>query len=136
MNYGFNDNKSRVDMTTGVDQADLSSFVRYDKGTKNITASSFKVSSARKFKENIHPTVFNGLATINKVEVVDYNYIDDTSKAPKVGLIADDCPAILAAPDRMSLDMNNCIGVLMKAVQELSNKVEILEKRVKELESL
>lgn len=95
--------------------------------TGNITAPGFIVSSSRKVKENINSTIIDGVETLMKVRVVDFNYKDDKNKVPKVGLIAEDSPDILVTPEKDAMDTGNCIGVLMKAVQELIVRVDYLE---------
>ena len=96
-----------------------------------LQATSFEATSARKYKENIYPTHFSGLGVLSNVDIVDFNYKSDINKNPKVGLIADDCPAILATPERDAMDMMNCIGILMKSVQELNDKVDKLESLIR-----
>lgn len=102
--------------------------------TGSMTASSFNATSARDKKENIEKTKIKALELLNTVEVVDFNFKDDKDKVPKVGFIADDTDSILATPEHNQMDVTNCVGVLIKAVQELTDKNNLLEKRIKELE--
>ena len=79
--------------------------------------------SKRELKENIHSFTQSALDLINKTNIVDFNYKDDINKNYKVGFIADDTDSILSTSQHDRMDMYNCIGVLLKAVQELDNKV-------------
>lgn len=101
----------------------------------SITAPGFYVSSSRKVKENINPTKVNGEDMINSVSVVDFNYIDDETHAPKVGFIAEDTDPLFSTKERKAMDSANCIGILMKAVQELSMKVKNLTSELENLTS-
>lgn len=103
--------------------------------TGNIYAPGFYVSSSRKVKENINPTKVSGEDMINSVSVVDFNYIDDESKSPKVGFIAEDTDPLFSTRERKAMDSANCIGILMKAVQELSTKVKNLTSELETLAS-
>ena len=94
-------------------------------------ATSFVATSSRKLKKDIAPTLISALDLVNDVEIVDFKFKDDEKETPHVGFIAEDTPEILSTPDKNSIDYTNCIGVLMKAVQELSTKVEELEKKIK-----
>lgn len=99
----------------------------------NIYANGFYATSSRKYKENIEKTSSSALDIIKQTEVVNFNYINDENKTPKIGIIAEDAPDILVSPDKGSIDTSNCIGVLLKACQELNERVEALEKEVTEL---
>ena len=101
----------------------------------DLYASGFYVSSSRKVKENINPTKVSGEDMINSVSVVDFNYIDDESKSPKVGFIAEDTDPLFSTRERKVMDSANCIGILMKAVQELSTKVKNLTSELETLTS-
>ena len=109
--------------------------VHSDSPGGNIYASGFCVSSSRKVKENIEPTKVSGEDMINSVNVVDFNYIDDETHAPKVGFIAEDTDPLFSTRERKVMDSANCIGILMKAVQELSTKVKNLTSELETLAS-
>lgn len=96
-----------------------------------IQATSFTASSSRKVKREINPTLISALDVINSTDVVDFKYIDDFEDIPHVGFIAEDTDSILSTPDKNGMDYTNCIGVLIKAVQELSKKVDSLESKIK-----
>lgn len=117
--------------------ADIDKYLPLSGGTctGNIYAPGFYVSSSRKVKENINPTKVSGEDMINSVSVVDFNYIDDESKSPKVGFIAEDTDPLFSTRERRAMDSANCIGILMKAVQELSTKVKNLTSELETLTS-
>jgi hypothetical protein len=84
-------------------------------------------ASSRKLKENIKYYKDSALDVINSTEVVSFNYKNDEQKAYKVGFIAEDTDPILSTKEKDKIDINNCIGMLIKSIQELSNKVSLLE---------
>ena len=98
-----------------------------------IQANEFVANSSRKVKENIHPTVVSALDLIDKVAVVDFNYITDEEKKPHIGFIAEDTDPLLSTPHQKGMDYTNCIGTLIKAVQEITKGIEKLEKRLDEM---
>lgn len=102
---------------------------------KSIECPGFYVSSSRTVKENIRLTTVSGEDLINSVNVVDFNYIDDETHAPKVGFIAEDTNPLFSTQEQKSMDSANCIGILMKAVQELSTKVKNLTEKLDSLTS-
>lgn len=79
----------------------------------------FNATSKRIFKENIAVVSYSALDIIDTVCVSSFNFKEDLSKSYKVGFIADDTHEILSGKDHDKMDMNNCIGMLLKAVQEL-----------------
>lgn len=97
----------------------------------NIYASGFYVSSLRSLKENIEPTKVKATDLINSQEIVDFNYKADKDKVHKIGLIADDSDPLFLDKKGETVDLYNTCGILMKAVQELSKRVEELEQKLK-----
>lgn len=95
--------------------------------------SGYYVNSSRTVKENIAPTSISGEELINSVNVVDFNYISDEKHYPKVGFIAEDTDPLLSTPEQKTMDQSNCIGVMMKAIQELSAKVRTLTNKLESL---
>ena len=99
-------------------------------GNSDITASGFYVSSLRSLKENIEPTKVKATDLINSQEIVDFNYKADEDKVHKVGLIADDSDPLFLDKKGETVDLYNTCGILMKAVQELSKRIEELEHKL------
>ena len=83
--------------------------------------------SKKELKENIHQFSQSALDLIKDLQIVDFNYKDDQEKNYKVGFIADDTNEIFATKHHDRMDMYNCIGVLLKAVQELNKKIDALQ---------
>lgn len=91
--------------------------------------------SLRSLKENITPFKKSATKLINDIKVVNYNYIADPEKNHKVGFIADDTDELFATKNHNIMDQSNCIGILLKAVQELSGEVKKLKEEINELKS-
>ena len=95
----------------------------------DMRATAFNVTSTRASKENIVDFTQNALNIINATKIVSFNYISDEEKSPKIGFIADDTDKLLSGQKNNSMDLANTIGLLIKAVQELTAKIEILENK-------
>ena len=85
--------------------------------------------SKRSMKENIKPWNKDALALLEGVEIVGFNYISDREKNYHIGFIADDTDEALAGIQHDRMDTTNCIGVLIKAVQELTERIKLLEEK-------
>ena len=100
---------------------------------RNIYCVIVHESSARSKKTNIEPFTSNALDIINSVQVSSFNFKSDMNKPEDerqgyIGFIADDTDERLSGINHDEFISMNCIGVLMKAVQELSAEVEELKK--------
>jgi hypothetical protein len=98
--------------------------------TGNTTSNAFYQSSSRTLKTNIEKLEISGLDLLNQVNVVKFNYLNDLENK-RIGFIAEDTPIELSTKEQNVMDTNSTIGILMKAVQELSDKVKELESRLK-----
>lgn len=85
--------------------------------------------SARVLKENIVPFTKSALDIIMATKIVNYNYKKDVDKRQKIGFIADDTPAELAGQGHDRMELDHCVAVLIKAVQELEQEIERLKER-------
>lgn len=97
----------------------------------DVKATEFYRTSTRKIKKDIAPFSESATSIINGVDVVQYKL----KKGPdykKIGFIAEDTHEYLATPEHNVMDQGSTIGLLIKAVQELSAKVEELERRLSE----
>lgn len=102
--------------------------------------------SDKRLKENIRPTQVNALDTLNKIEMVEFNWKKD-GKFEKIGAIAQQVENVDESlvvqhfedkdtpTDYLRINYFDTIPYLIKAVQELSEKVENLEKQLKERSS-
>jgi hypothetical protein len=90
-----------------------------------ISAYGFNVPSKRCAKENIIPLDVPALDLVNSVCVVSYNY--KCQNVPKIGFIAEDTRSEFSTPNRDTMDLASSIGILLKSVQEISQRLNILE---------
>jgi hypothetical protein len=98
--------------------------------TGGILAASFTASSSRKVKKDIIPSTVSALDLVNSINVVDFKYINDNEETPHVGFIAEDTNSLLSTPHLNGMDYTNCIGVLLKAVQEISKEIDDIKDKL------
>ncbi|MBO4393937.1 MAG: tail fiber domain-containing protein, partial [Spirochaetales bacterium] len=128
--------------TEGVKSKSLTPFVNnsYSLGTETykwkalhavkVYADGTELTSSRKAKEDIVEYKNNALNLINNTRIVSFKYKRDhgNKKAHRyIGFIAEDTDEALSTPSHDRMDIGSCIGVLIKAVQELSEQVEKLK---------
>lgn len=104
--------------------------------SREITALAFNGTSTLASKDNVHPYEDSAVDLINTVDIVGFNFKDDEAKTPKVGFIADFTNELLASPDHNKMDLYNCVGLLLKAVQELSAQNSELAKEIDKLKNV
>ena len=89
-------------------------------------------SSDRRLKENIAPTTVNAIDTINKLDMVEFDFIKD-KKHEEVGLIAQEVEDIIpqaisrdpeSEDSYLHIDYTAFVPYLIKAIQELNQKLE------------
>ena len=95
---------------------------------KTVNYSNLNQGSAKKLKENIETFDKKALDILKATEIVYYNYKKDKNKSLKIGFIADDTPEELAGKDHDKMELDHCVSVLIKAVQELAAEIESLKK--------
>ena len=87
-------------------------------------------SCSIKNKTNIESFNLDALQLINDIDIVKFNYNDrsheDTS-IDHVGFIAENTSELFSTQYHDRMDYTNCIGVLLKAVQELDKRIKALE---------
>lgn len=93
-----------------------------------ITATSFYESSLRELKTNILPFEKSGLDLVNSLDIYTYDKKDGSVKN-KVGIMIDESPEEFASEDQTSVDLYKTIFVQAKAIQELTKRIEELEKK-------
>lgn len=105
------------------------------KTTGTTTSTGFYQSSLRSLKKDI--TLFNGdaLKLIKGLQIMEFTYKEDKAEDRHVGIIADDSDWHFSTKAHDKFDSNSAISITMKAVQELADKLETLNKRIDELES-
>ena len=89
-------------------------------------------SSRRELKTNIEPFTDDAVDLLNTVQVSKYNFKDDMDLPEEdridfIGYIADDTDERLSGKKHDRFNHINCIGVLIKAVQQLSAEIERLK---------
>lgn len=92
-----------------------------------VNASTVNTTSQRKKKKNIHDFDKSALDIINNTKIVYYTYKNDLSKTEHIGFIADDTPSELSGVKKDSMVISDTIGVILKAIQELNQKIEELK---------
>lgn len=92
-------------------------------GAATIQAGSFVTGSSRNIKHDIKDCNDSMLKAINDVKIVYYKYNEDETDKQRVGFIAEDTDTLLSI-DNKHMDINTCIGVLMKAVQEIDSSLD------------
>lgn len=92
-------------------------------------------ASDKRLKENITPATINALDIINKLDMVEFDFIKD-KKHEEVGLIAQEVEKVIPQAisrnpenedDFLHIDYIAFVPYLIKAIQELNQKVERLE---------
>ena len=96
----------------------------------NCEAAAYNTTSLRATKKDIAPYVDDAEAIINSVDVCTFKFIDSETDLLRVGFIADDTDSVLSGENHDKFDLNNTVGVLLRAVQQLSAKVEGLQAEV------
>lgn len=94
-----------------------------------LYATSFNATSALDRKREIEPVDFKAVDLIKTVGIVKFKFKHDAENNQKVGFIADYTDPLFATKHQDTMDLYNCTGILMKAVQELSKEIEELKKR-------
>jgi len=108
--------------------------MKIDAATGDITCHSITTSSAREKKTNIEEFTEDALKIINDTKIVTFKYKTENEEALEhVGFIANDTNPILSDKDQRHFRIGDSIGVLMKAVQELSARNKELEQKINEL---
>lgn len=75
-------------------------------------------------KKEIKPFNRSALDILNSTKVISFKYIDDPDQIVHYGFIAEDTPTELATEFHDRMDYTNCIGILIKAVQELQDLIK------------
>lgn len=85
-------------------------------------------SSSRTLKYNIKNFQESALNIIKDIDIVSFYYKNDQEKIQHYGFIAEDTSEYLSTRFHDRMDYTNCIGLLLKAIQELNNKISELNK--------
>ena len=93
----------------------------------NGSSHSSHSSCSRKLKKEIFSFEDSALNLLRRVDIVGFKYIDDPEEIQHYGFIAEDTPSELATEFHDRMDYTNCIGILIKAVQEQQKQIEELQ---------
>ena len=93
--------------------------------------------SDRKLKENIEPTPVKALDKINALNLVAFDYIKDKTHE-EIGLIAQEVLNIIPSSvekyededNHLTINYSKFVPYLIKAIQELNQKIEKMEKTI------
>jgi hypothetical protein len=97
--------------------------------TGNSYAAAFYTNSSRALKQDIAPFSRSALDIVNNTLIVDFRYKNKPEVA-RVGFIAEDTDAVLTGDNGDKFDTTNTLAVALKAIQELSTRVNELEKLI------
>lgn len=93
-------------------------------------AQAWQQSSKRDLKEDIEDYLGDALALLESVQVVRFHYKSDRDNPERYwhyGFIADDTDEAIATPQHNTMDLGNCIGVLIRGVQLLARELQQLK---------
>ncbi|MFY0255131.1 tail fiber domain-containing protein [Chitinophaga sp. 30R24] len=93
-------------------------------------ATSIYQSSQRILKKDIQPFDRSALNLLNKAAVQTFRYKADKKGLLHIGFIAEDAPEEMVAPERIGIDQANTTALLVKAMQEMSQKMEALQSEI------
>lgn len=98
-----------------------------DFSARNVTVNSINTVSTVEEKENILNFNQSALDIIKSVDIMEWNYKNDTDKVYKIGFIAENTHEYLSGVLHNKMDIGNTIGILLKAIKELSDEIERLK---------
>ena len=88
-----------------------------------VTANCLSTYSKRSLKKDITPYTGCALNLIGNTNVVSYRYkTEDKNSLVHIGFIADDTPELLSGENKDTMRINDSVGLLLKAVQELDER--------------
>jgi hypothetical protein len=94
-----------------------------------IYAQAFETQSARKLKHSIAPFTETALGILNAIVVYSYIYERDETNQRRIGIMADDVTDTrIVGENHDRFDVTSTVGLLIKAVQELSQRIDVLER--------
>ena len=87
----------------------------------------YQIISSRTKKKDIAKYEGSGLGLVNATSIVNYKFKNDPEQIPHIGFIAEDTPEEMAGKKHDTMNVADTLGVLLKAVQELSHEIDILK---------
>jgi hypothetical protein len=107
-------------------------------GNGNVSAFAYLTISDGRLKENIIPTA-SKLDDLMRVNVVNYNFINDKSKSQVIGVIAQEFEEVFPQlvntneEDIKSVNLNSLIPTLIKGMQEQQEIIKNLQTQIDKL---
>jgi|688.fasta_scaffold00108_123 hypothetical protein len=87
-------------------------------------------SSTRSMKKEIEPFTKDATEIIKSTEIVTWDFESgEHTQIEHIGFIAEDTPEELATPDHNVMDTTNTLAVVLKAIQEIDNRVTALQNK-------
>ena len=87
-------------------------------------------SSTREAKKEIEPFTKDATEIIKSTEIVTWDFeSNEHTHIEHIGFIAEDTPEELATPDHNVMDIANTLGVVLKAIQEIDNRIIALQNK-------
>lgn len=111
------------------DAATPAEALRYNPNTGTLSAVNVNSLSDSRFKENVE-TIENAVGKVNQLRGVEYDWSNGTGAS--VGVIAQEVQEVYPqlikdGGDRLTVNYNGLVGLLLQAVKELSAEVEALK---------
>ena len=115
-------------MLSGVYFYNNSSSQWYSNGGIGAGGGNFFVASTREVKKNIEPFTKSALDIINDTDIVSFEFEEtELQGETHIGFIAEDTREELATSAHDQMVVPSTLGILLKALQELDEKLQILE---------
>jgi len=87
-------------------------------------------SSSRESKKEIKPYTDSATEIINSTEIVTFDMESgEHTHIEHIGFIAEDTPQELSTPDHNVMDITNTVGVVLKAIQEIDDRITALQNK-------
>lgn len=136
------ENNGSVDFATlSIADENLSNQVFISGENGSVTATTLNQTSDSRLKTNV-TTLSNALVNTLEMRGVSYNWIDENkSQNTQIGVIAQEVeeiyPEFVHTNDEgmKSVNYSQMVAVLIEAVKELNNKIEVLEEENTELQA-
>jgi hypothetical protein len=95
-----------------------------------LGGSFFFNSSTRSMKKDIEPFVKDATEIIKSTEIITWEFESgEHTQIEHIGFIAEDTPEELATANHNVMDTTNTLGVILKAIQEIDNRITALQNK-------
>jgi hypothetical protein len=87
-------------------------------------------TSLRETKKDIKPYLNSAMDILNRTEIVSYKLDSGVhDDVTLIGFIAENTPAELASEQHDKMDNTNTLGVILKAIQEIDDRIISLQNK-------